>query len=112
MTPAQPKYFIALKEGERARIFDETARAITELGQIYRKYGTGKLVFAARGMWFTVTAPWLSLHLARNIIFAKSGRPVDPPSWLVQALLAKACELEIESADTSKLPLRQFAVRP
>jgi hypothetical protein len=106
-----PKYFITLKEGERTRIFDEAARAISELGHVFRKHGTGKLVFATRGMWFVITAPWLSLHLARNVVFAKNGYPVDPPSWLVQALLARACELEVESADTSKLPLRQIAGR-
>jgi hypothetical protein len=113
MTSTQPKYFIALKEGERARIFNEAAQAISELRQIYRKHGTGKLVFAARGLWFTVTGPWLNLHLAQNILFSKNGWPSDPPSWLVQALLARACELEIQSVDTSELPSRQIAtVRP
>jgi hypothetical protein len=108
----EPKYFIQIAEGERAKIFDEVARAISDLGGIYRKHGTGKLVFAASGMWFIITAPWLGLHLARHIVFAKNGYPVDPPSWLVQAVLAAPCELQIPSVDTSKLPSTQIEERP
>lgn len=108
----EPKYFIQIAEGERARIFDETARAISELGSVFRKHGSGKLVFAANGMWFIITPAWLRLHLARHIYFTKGGRPVDPPLWLVAAVLASACDLEIDSVDTSKLPPRRQIAGP
>jgi hypothetical protein len=104
------KYFIQIEEGQRHRAVDEAMRVIAELGHIFRKAGTNKLVRVVGGVFTAVTAPWLAYHLAKNIFFAKSGRPADPPSWLVQGVLASACELPVPVVDTSK-PSEQVEVR-
>jgi len=98
------KYFIQIETGQRVRAVDEAMRMIAELGHIFRKAGTNKLVRVVDGMFTAVTAPWLMLHLARHILFAKGGRPIDPPSWLVQALLTSAGELPVPVVDTAKAP--------
>jgi hypothetical protein len=101
---SEQQHFVAIREGERGRIFDEAIRAISELGHVFRKAGTGKLVFAADGMWFTVSAAWLRHHLSKHIRFTKNGRPVDPPRWLVTTVLGIAHEPKIQVVDTSKPP--------
>ena len=106
------KYCLQIETGQRARDVDEAMRVIAELGHIFRKAGTNKLVRVVDGMFTAVTAPWLTLHLARHIFFAKDGRPIDPPSWLVQAVLASACELQVPVVDTAKAPGQQMEVRP
>lgn len=111
MTPP-PKYVITITEGVRPQIFEEVARAISELGGIYRKADSGKLVFAALDMWVTITPAWLRLYLARNIYFSKGGLPADPPAWLVATVLAMSYELKISTADTSKPPSAQIEERP
>jgi hypothetical protein len=107
----EQRHLIQIEEGGRARAVDEAMRVIVEVGHIFRKAGTNKLVRVVDGMFTAVTAPWLAYHLAKNIFFAKSGRPIDPPSWLVQAVLASACELPVPVVDTSKPP-EQAEVRP
>ena len=106
------KYCIQIETGQRVRAVDEAMRVIVELGHIFRKAGTNKLVRVSGGMFTAVTAPWLMLHLAQHIVFAKSGRPIDPPSWLVQAILASAGELLVPVVDTAKAPGQQMEVRP
>jgi hypothetical protein len=106
------QYCIQIETGERVRAVDEAARVIVELGNIFRKAGTNKLVRTADGLFIVVTAPWLILHLARHVFFAKNGRPIDPPSWLAQAVLASAGELPVPVVDTKKPPSGQTEVRP
>jgi hypothetical protein len=106
------KYCLQIETGQRARDVDEAMRVIVELGHIFRKAGTNKLVRVVDGMFTAVTAPWLAYHLAKNIFFAKSGRPIDPPSWLVQVILASAGELQVPVVDTKKPPTGQTEVRP
>jgi hypothetical protein len=111
MNMPKQKYCIQIETGQRVRAVDEATRVIVELGGISRKATTNKLVRIADGLFIVVTAPWLALHLARHIFFAKSGRPIDPPSWLVQAVLASAGELPVPVVDTSKPPSGQIEVR-
>jgi hypothetical protein len=112
MNMPKKKYFIQIEEGGRARAVDEAMRVIAELGHIFRKAGTNKLVRTADGLFIVVTAPWRVLHLARHVFFSKNGRPIDPPSWLVQAVLASAGELPVPVVDTKKPPSGQTEVRP